>query len=278
MERLEAALEKARQERQNVQTADFAQKTKNAKQSPVRQVEPAEDRWAALKEIRVSNRIARRNRITTMTQGRDSAAYDLLRTRTLRTMKENGWKTLAVTSPNKTCGKTTVSANLAFSMARQEDLRVLVMDLDLRRPAMHRLLNHRPDISLHETLTGQKELDGAFLRVGRNLAFGLNKAPALNPSELLQSPRTRAQLDEIQQVFKPDVTIFDMPPMLVSDENFGFLPAVDCGLLISAADSTTVAQLDVCEKELADLTNVLGVVLNKCRYADNDTGYDYDYY
>lgn len=278
MERLEAALEKARQERQNVQTADFAQKTKKAKQSPVRQVEPAVDRWAALREIRVSNRIARRNRITTMTQGRDSAAYDLLRTRTLRTMKENGWKTLAVTSPNKTCGKTTVSANLAFSMARQEDLRVLVMDLDLRRPAMHRLLNHRPDISLHETLTGQKELDGAFLRVGRNLAFGLNKAPAPNPSELLQSPRTRAQLDEIQQVFKPDVTIFDMPPMLVSDENFGFLPAVDCGLLISAADSTTVAQLDVCEKELADLTNVLGVVLNKCRYADNDTGYDYDYY
>ena len=69
-----------------------------------------------------------------------------------------------------------------------------------------------------------------------------------------------------------------MPPMLATDENVGFLPVVDCGLLISAADSTTIGQIDSCEKELAELTNVLGVVLNKCRFADTDSGYDYDYY
>jgi Mrp family chromosome partitioning ATPase len=276
MERLEAALEKARQERQNVQTADFTA-PKPVKPQPA----PAEavvDPWSTLKTVKVSPRIARRNRITAMTQGRESAPYDLLRTRTLRIMNENGWKTLAVTSPNKTCGKTTVSANLAFSLARQEDLRVLVMDMDLRRPAMHKLLNQRPDNNLHEALAGEKLLEGAFLRVGENLAFGLNKAPAINPSELLQSSRTRTRLAEIQELFKPDITIFDMPPMLVSDENFGFLPGVDCGLLIGAADSTTISQLDICEKDLAELTNVLGVVLNKCRYADTNAGYDYDYY
>jgi Mrp family chromosome partitioning ATPase len=66
--------------------------------------------------------------------------------------------------------------------------------------------------------------------------------------------------------------------MLATDDNVGFLPNVDCGLLVSAADSTSVAQLDICEKELSELTNVLGVVLNKCRFTDDEQGYDYDYY
>jgi len=66
--------------------------------------------------------------------------------------------------------------------------------------------------------------------------------------------------------------------MLVGDENVVFLPNVDCSILVGAADSTTNQQLDVCESELAELTNVLGIVLNKCRHSDPDSGNDYDYY
>ena len=65
---------------------------------------------------------------------------------------------------------------------------------------------------------------------------------------------------------------------LASDDHVGFLPHVDCALLISAAESTTMNQLDVCEKELSELTNVLGVVLNKCRFNESDTDYYTDYY
>lgn len=276
MERLEAALEKARNDRQIVRAANTAKTAPVSKPTPAKPV--AEDKWKTLKKFKISSRIARRHRISTLTQGKNSGPYDLLRTRALRIMSDNNWSTMAVTSPNKTCGKTTVCTNLALSLARQSDLRVLVLDLDLRRPAMHKIVAHRPDRSLHEVLQGKYPIETAFLRYGDNLAFGLNNSPVSNPSELLQSKMTRDRLTEIKEAFKPDLMIFDMPPMLVSDENVGFLPIVDCGLLIGAADSTTIAQLDICEKELAELTNVLGVVLNKCRFTDNDAGYDYEYY
>jgi len=272
MERLEAALEKARQDRQTAQIAPVADV------EPVVKPAPILDPWDTLKEVKLSPRVARNHRITSMTQGKDSGPYDLLRTRALKVMGDNGWSTLAVTSPNKACGKTTVCVNLAFSLARQSDLRILVLDLDLRRPAMHKILTHRSEHSLHEVLQNMHPLESAFVRIGKNLAFGLNNSAASNPSELLQSKLTRARLNEIKEVFKPDIMIFDMPPMLVSDENVGFLPFVDAGLLIGAADSTTIAQLDICEKELSDLTNVLGIVLNKCRFTDSDAGYDYEYY
>jgi hypothetical protein len=53
---------------------------------------------------------------------------------------------------------------------------------------------------------------------------------------------------------------------------------VDCALLVAAAGSTTIAQVDACERDIAAHTNVLGVTLNKCRYLDKDQAYGYDYY
>jgi Mrp family chromosome partitioning ATPase len=72
--------------------------------------------------------------------------------------------------------------------------------------------------------------------------------------------------------------IFDMPPMLAGDDAIGFLHNVDCALLVAAAGSTTIAQVDACERDIAAHTNVLGVTLNKCRYLDKDQAYGYDYY
>ena len=272
MERLEAALEKARQERQTVRPKEIAPA------GPVSMSSPVADKWAALREAKLTPRWARRHRITTLKNNRDSAPYDLLRSRALRLMNENNWVRLAVTSPTKNCGKTTVSTNLAISLARQPEIRILVLDLDLRRPSMQKILGQQPENSLHEVLAGDVAIEKALVRFGDNLAFGLNKTAAVNPSELLQSKRGRAKLDEIQRAYAPDIVLFDVPPMLASDEVVGLLPIIDCGLLVGAADNTTIKQLDVCEKELADLTNVLGVVLNKCRLSDGESGYDYEYY
>ena len=49
-------------------------------------------------------------------------------------MDLKGWKTLAVTSPTPSCGKTLTAINLALSMARQPERQVLLADLDLRKP------------------------------------------------------------------------------------------------------------------------------------------------
>ena len=66
-----------------------------------------------------------------------------------------------------------------------------------------------------------------------------------------------------------------VPPMLVNDDTLAFLHNVDAAMLVAAAGSTTISEIDACERELAAHTSVMGVVLNKCRYTGRDYGSDY---
>ncbi len=270
MERLEAALEKAREKRREAGVDE------KAILGPESRVPVLKSEWSDLTEIKITSRVARNNRITAISGNPLAGPYDMLRSRALHIMHEHGWKRLAVTSPTVGCGKTTIAANLALSFARQQDLKIILFDFDLRRPSLHKVFAHRTDHSLSDVIDGKVSVADHFVRYGENLMLGLNAKAAKNPSELLQSQRTKEFLAAIEASYKPDIMMFDMPPMLVSDDNVGFLVNVDCGLLVGAADGTTVKQLDLCEKELADLTNVLGVVLNKCRYSDSELGYDYE--
>ncbi len=56
--------------------------------------------------------------------------------------------------------------------------------------------------------------------------------------------------------------IFDMPSILVSDNTRAFLSNVDCAVIIARANNTRYGHFDACEREIAEYTNVLGVVLN----------------
>ena len=69
--------------------------------------------------------------------------------------------------------------------------------------------------------------------------------------------------------------IFDMPPMQAGDDVMAFASRVDCVLLVAAAEETTIKQVDLCERNLATQTNVLGVILNKCRYMGDEDSYGY---
>lgn len=273
MERLEAAMEKART-RRATNLAKLGADTPYVRRS---RGGAAAD-WTAVQEIQISPAEAERHLITTLGGGRAAGPYDMLRSRTLRVMSEKGWHRLAITSPNAACGKTTVSLNLAFSLARQRDIRVIVIDLDMRRPHMHIPLGLRNRPGFADVIDGAVSFEEQAVRVGDNLIFALNYQAVRNSSELLQSRRTAEVIARIEDSYRPDIVIFDMPPMLAADDNVGFLGNVDCALLVAAAEKTTIPQIDVCEKELAELTNVLGVTLNKCRYTDAAMGYESGYY
>ena len=74
----------------------------------------------------------------------------------------------------------------------------------------------------------------------------------------------------------PDVILVDMPPMLATDDVVAFLPNVDAVLLVAAAGASQIAEVDDCERELSERTNVMGVILNKCRYISDKYNYKYD--
>ena len=205
-----------------------------------------------------------------------SAPYDVLRTRVLRAMIDQKWTRLGITSPNKACGKSTVSLNLALSLARQPELRIVLMDFDLRRPALARLLDFAQAEDMSTLLTGATRFEDHAFRIGQNLAVCPNRKGTRNSAELLQSSRTGEVLEQIETRWQPDLVLFDMPPMRGNDDSLAFLGRIDCALLVAAAGTTSLSQIESAEKEISTITNVLGTVLNKCRYLEASESYDAD--
>ena len=129
-----------------------------------------------------------------------------------------------------------------------------------------------------DVLEGRVRFADHGMRLGERVAFGFNRSAASRPSELLLSRAARAGLDAIEQDYAPDLVFFDISPLNVSDDNIAFLQNVDCAIIIAAAESTLTSLIDQAERQVAELTNVMGVVLNKCRYSSETDGYYYYYY
>lgn len=270
MERIQSALAKAR-------AARASQPAPQAPAAGAPRDPRIEAAWAALAPAQLDPEGLDRRRIVAHRAGLPALPFDLMRTNLMRQLRQKGWTRVAVTSPGSASGKTTTVLNLAFSLARQADLRVMALELDLRRPAMMPALGLTGNRRFAGVLDGAVPAEGQLLRWGPNLAFGVNSEPVSSPAELLSSARSAAEVDAIEARYKPDVMLFDMPPLLVSDDTIAFLDQVDCVLMIAAAEESTMGEIDRCGKELARHTQVLGVVLNKCRFMDRDEGYDYDY-
>jgi capsular exopolysaccharide synthesis family protein len=205
-----------------------------------------------------------------------SAGFDMLRTRVLRMMEENGWRTLAVTSPDPGCGKSVVSVNLAFSMARQPDRSVILVDMDLRRPSVGRCLGLQPKHDLQSVLKGDVSLQAALMRPAlhdrERLTVLLNRSPIANAAEVVASQNIRELVADLRGRDASRIVIFDTAPVLTADEAVAFLPYVDCALLVAAVGSTRASSIEDADRQLA-ATNLLGVVLNKAREPVDSYGY-----
>lgn len=274
MEKIQAAIAKARATRRGEAAPP---PPSGQTDQPIVHAPGTDEAWAALPSLTPDLRRLVEAHVLTVTATPESTPFDALRTRILQQMRAQGWRRLAITSPGPACGKTTLALNLAFSLARQPDLRVILAEVDLRRPSLSRILGHRPTHSFADVLRGTQRFADLALRVGDNLAIAMSPTPVHSPAELLHSPGVAEVLAGIEASYAPDVVIFDLPPMLATDDVMAFLGQTDCALLVAAAEATKVKEIDVCERDIASRSNVMGVVLNKCRYRDNDYGYDYGY-
>lgn len=282
MEKIQSAIAKARAEREGQPApAPVTRRTRVAPAAvvvPEPEALPATDvaaNWSALPVFEPNPRVLQRNRIVAYHGGKEAVHFDVMRTKLLQQMRANNWRRLAITSPGAGCGKSTTCLNLAFSFARQPDVRTILAEVDLRRPSLAKMLGLKQPNAFAQVLDGSAKFEDNAIRYGSNLAFATNVTAAKNPSELLQGADVGQVLADMEAWYEPTLTIFDMPPMLVSDDAMAFVGKVDCVLLVAAAETTTIQEVDVCERDLASQTNVLGVVLNKCRYMDRKYGYSY---
>ena len=202
-------------------------------------------------------------------------AFDLLRTRTLRALKERGWRRVAVTSPTVGCGKTFLATNLALSLARVPSCATILIDLDLRIPSLASLLGLRAVGALRDVLTGRTPFERHFLRVGERLALGLNARAETDAAEFLQDPGTAEALAGIQAALQADVVIYDLPPVHACDDVLAFSSQIDAVLLVARGGVTKAEDIRRCERLFGEATPILGVVLNDSEDVPTEPyGYD----
>ena len=235
---------------------------------------PAVDEaWAALPAHVPNARHLARNLIVTREAGDAAMPFDILRTRMLKEMRSHGWRRVAITSPDAGCGKSTLAANLALSFARQSELRSLLLEVDLRRPSLAQLLGLTDPPPFARALAGEIAPEAALTRIGSNLAVGAGTAPVRGATEMLQHQCVGEVLERIEQRLAPAVMLFDLPPLMRSDDAIAFLDKVDCALLVVEAEVTPLQDIDLSEQELARNTAVLGVVINKLQHNERPYGY-----
>lgn len=203
-----------------------------------------------------------------------SEAFRSLRTNIRFSGVDEPIKTLLVTSPGPTEGKSIMVANLGIAMA-QAGLQVAVVDCDLRHPRQHRLF----DLHSHGGLTGSL-LDGSTDgRLQPAEVEGLTILPTgdlpPNPAELLGSQRMRELLDELAQ--EVDMVLIDTPPVLPVTDAAVLAQGVDGVLMVMDVGETRREAARQAVESLRQVgANVIGVVLN--RVPSGGGRYYYYYY
>ena len=233
------------------------------------------ERWDALPKLEVSTKRMLSARIYASEATVEAQHFDILRTKLLLEMRRNDWCRIAITSATPGCGKTTTACNLIAGLGRQPEIRGMLFDLDFRRPAVSKFFGVTPTASLEDVMNEKVAFEDQALRLHDNTLVSMTTRSVADPARVILKSQTADLLDRVQHDYQPDLMLFDMPPVLVSDETRGFLKHVDAVLIIAAAESTSVAQVDEVEREVAQYANVAGIVLNKCRFMEEDYGYTY---
>ena len=197
----------------------------------------------------------------------------IVRTRLRELMRVRTMRTLMVTSAVQGEGKTMVAANLAFSMSQLEGLKVLLVDADLRKANLARLLNMKPQLGLSTYLMNGKGLADVRLQLSDNLAVVPTLTLEENATEILNGRRMRDFLHEALRDY--DLIVVDAPPVV---------PIADAQVLTSMVDGALlVVRAGTCPFDLACSAvellqpKIVGVILNGVARLPN-SGYYYGYY
>jgi polysaccharide biosynthesis transport protein len=188
-------------------------------------------------------------------------AFRGLRTSVLLSAADRPPRSLLITSAQPSEGKTTISTNLAISMA-QLGQRVLLIDADLRRPSLHRILHLDNARGIVSYLAGQETWNKVIQPSGVGNLDALVCGPIPpNPAELLSSERMMVLLREASQEYS--LVILDSPPLLnVADSRVLATRAEGVVLVVKGG----VTPRELAQRAEAYVTNVganiIGVVLN----------------
>lgn len=211
-------------------------------------------------------------------QGGVAEAYRGIRTELLLSCPSaQGCKTYMVTSTSPMEGKTTVSCNLAITMA-QAGNRVLLIDADVRKPMVHKVFDLENEQGLATLLA---ETGEARVYIKKTMVENLHVLPGgpppHNPAELLGSRKMRTLVAEAAERY--DIVIVDSAPVLgVADANI-VATMVDSVLLVIQSSRVRRGHVLRARNQLTSVNaHLIGAVLNNVRGSRGDYYYYHRYY
>jgi len=198
----------------------------------------------------------------------------VVRTNILFSSPDRPLKTFVVTSSNPMEGKTMTSVNVGVVMA-QGGHRTLIIDTDMRRPRVHKIVAVGNDKGISNLILGNAKLEDLVVATDIPNLFVLPCGPLPpNPSELLQSDRFKQVVHMLAE--KYDRLIFDSPPLLAVTDAAILSRVVDGTLLVARAGKTHRDALSRAKRHLdAVRTTIVGVILND---VDLDRSRSFGYY
>ena len=209
-------------------------------------------------------------------------AYRVLRTNLLFSRKDDKLNTIAVVSAGAGEGKSTTVCNLATVFA-QGGQRVLMVDSDLRRPTLHRLMQVANTLGLTNYLMKQNTLEEVIqttkLPTLHFMASGKLPSSSLG---ILSSAQMRDLITELKRRY--DYVFFDSPPIMgVSDAS---ILASEVDMTLQVIQYRRYPQpMNIRAKQLIEKVggNLIGIVLNNINMAQDESyyyysGYYHDYY
>jgi len=203
-------------------------------------------------------------------------AYKGLRTSILFSFPDNNPKVLLITSATPGEGKTFTSVNLAITMA-QAGSKVVMIDCDMRKSRIHRLLNLKNEKGISNLLIGQCRVEDV-LQDGpvSNLKIITCGHHPPNPSELLVSANLKKILEELKTRF--DHIIIDSPPLVAVTDSVVISRIVD-GVALVIHGGVTSKEAVVQGRDLLKNANasLLGVIINNINLGKQGN-YHYYYY
>ncbi|MBM7661648.1 capsular exopolysaccharide synthesis family protein [Bacillus mesophilus] len=178
----------------------------------------------------------------------------------LKLAKEPNGKTILVTSPNQSEGKSMTSANLAIVLAKSKK-RIVYVDMDLRRPSGHYAFHLSNQRGVTSILKGNLTIEECIQHCEiSNLSIITSGPIPPYSSQTLTTEEVSGFFKELKQLF--DVIIIDSPPMFVSDTAI-LSPLADGCLVVVNAKKTRYPVTQKCLARLKNAgANLLGVVIN----------------
>ncbi len=279
MDRIQKALDKAKQNyaKSNVQNEALKNATEskdlNVKDDPLKS--PIEDiTYSQTKVVEVNNqKLDRKRLIAGFYNNPQSAVFRMLRTQVLKQMRTNRWQSLAVTSPTEGEGKSVVAANLAIAIAMELNQTVLLVDMDLRNPSIAKYFELNVNHGLREYLSGDYQLSDILINPGiKRLVILPGLGRAEDSAELLSSPKMASLVDDVRSQYDSRIIIFDVPPILQTDDVLLSANYFDSTLLVLEDGKNTESNINK-SLQLLEGTNLMGTVINKCSRAPEHQNY-----